>query len=111
MFRPAVKQFDIKYLNTILLCRSYATHWDPKFRSIRREKVVKIKFPDFERIKKNETLKMTAEEKRSRSIKEGIEPPISFEYKSINITTSSLFNKKLFTKINNINMFLYFIFR
>ena len=72
-----------------IITRSYATHWDPKFKKLRRDKVVKIKFPDFEEIKKNDMFDMTAEEKRSRAIKEGIEPPINFEYKPINITSSS----------------------
>jgi large subunit ribosomal protein L45 len=85
------KQFQIICLN-----RSYATHWDPKFKKLRRDKVVKIKFPDFEKIKKNDMFELTAEERRSRSIKEGIEPPISFEYKPINITTSSKFFLKRF---------------
>jgi hypothetical protein len=91
MFKPGAifKQFDIKCLNRILFSRCYATHWDPKFKKIRRDKIVEMKFPDFEKVKKNNMFKMTAEEKRSHAIKEGIDPPISFEYKPINITTSS----------------------
>ena len=78
-----------RQLQALCLNRSYATHWDPKFKKLRAAKVVKIKFPDFEQIKKNDMFDLTPEEKRSRAIKEGIEPPISFEYKPINITTSS----------------------
>lgn len=91
MFKPGAifKQFEIKCLNRILFSRCYATHWDPKFKKIRRDKIVEMKFPDFEKVKKNNMFKMTAEEKRSHAIKEGIDPPISFEYKPINITTSS----------------------
>lgn len=85
-----------------LLTRSYATHWDPKFKELRKAKVVKVKFPDFDEIKNNDMFNMTAEEKRARSIKEGIEPPISFEYKPINITTSSNLKKIQFKLIQNL---------
>jgi hypothetical protein len=33
----------------------------------------------------------TAEKRRARLIKEGITPPVSFEYKPINFSTSSTF--------------------
>ena len=64
MFKPGAifKQFDIKCLNRILFSRCYATHWDPKFKKIRRDKIVEMKFPDFEKVKKNNMFKMTAEE-------------------------------------------------
>lgn len=81
--------FKLIKTNNIVL-RGLATHWDPKYRKLRANKVVKPTLPDYEKVKgtlnqKNET----AEERRSRLIKEGISPPISFEYKPINFTTSS----------------------
>lgn len=48
-----------------------------------------MKLPDFEKIAKTDMAGETLEERRSKFIKEGIEPPTSFEYKPFNITTSS----------------------
>lgn len=49
--------------------------------------VLKFELPDYDKIRDDS--KKTFEEQRAKSIKEGIEPPISFEYKPLNITTSS----------------------
>lgn len=69
--------------------RGLATHWDPKFRRLRGAKVIKPELPDYEKIKNQSNQKETKEERRSRSIKEGISPPVTFEYKPINFATSS----------------------
>jgi hypothetical protein len=49
-----------------------------------------MKLPDFEKVMgMGDTAGQTTEERRAKFIKEGIEPPVSFEYKPFNITTSS----------------------
>ena len=50
-----------------------------------------LKLPDFNKIRNDDMNQQTAEERRSTFIKEGIEPPLSFDYKPFNITTSSKF--------------------
>merc|ERR1719223_1384528 len=69
--------------------RSLATHWDPKFKKLRKNKFVKMNAPDFDKIRNEDMNMQTAEERRAYFIKEGVEPPTSFEYKPFNITTSS----------------------
>jgi hypothetical protein len=75
------------------LVRSLATHWDPKFKKLRKQKFVKMKLPDFDKIRKDDMNQQTNEERRANFIKEGIEPPVSFEFKPFNITTSSRYLK------------------
>jgi len=48
-----------------------------------------MNLPDFEKIRKDDMNQKTNEERRATFIKEGIEPPVSFEYKPFNITTTS----------------------
>lgn len=71
------------------LIRCLATHWDPKFKKLRKQKFIKMKIPDFDELRSKATMNKTSEERRADFIKEGIEPPLSFEYKPFNITTSS----------------------
>jgi len=99
-----------------LVARSFATHWDPKFRKLRGQKVVKVniihmksvislfikirlfemilfeikpKLPEFDKIKLGNDKSETKEEERARRIKEGFEPPVGFEYKPLNFSSSS----------------------
>lgn len=53
---------------------------------IKNGKLFKINLPEYDKIR--EELRMSAEEKRSKAAKEGIAPPVSFEYRPLNITTS-----------------------
>ena len=71
--------------------RCLATHWNPKFKTLRKQKVIKPDLPDYEKVMHpgRELRDKTTQERRAHAIKEGIDPPISFEYKPINITTSS----------------------
>lgn len=78
-----------QHAQTLTATRSLATHWNPQFKKQRKAKFVKMKLPDFEKIAKTDMAGETLEERRSKFIKEGIEPPTSFEYKPFNITTSS----------------------
>lgn len=59
-----------------IITRSLATHWDPKFKKLRKNKFTKVKLLDFD--------------ERKERVKRGIEPPNSFVYKPINITSSSI---------------------
>lgn len=56
--------------------RSLATHWDPKFKRLRKNKFTEPNLLDFDT-------------KTKEKVKRGIEPPSSFIYKPINITSSS----------------------
>ena len=91
--------------------RCLATSWNVKFRKLRAKKVVKVvkkliilsrkivnlyfcfclkpDLPKMDRIRLGYDKSETKEEERARRIKEGFEPPISFEYKPINISSSS----------------------
>lgn len=69
--------------------RCLATHWNPKFRKLRALKVVKPKLPDFDQMRQEDPLGESIQERRKRMIKEGMEPPVSFEYKPVNITSST----------------------
>lgn len=86
---PSCKRFNLLAFSNISV-RCMATHWDPKFKKLRKEKFIKIELPDFDKIRKTDETTETAEERRARMIKEGIEPTISFEYKPINISSSSI---------------------
>lgn len=75
------------YMNCLV--RSLATHWDPKFKKLRKNKFVKMKLPDFDKMRGNDLNQQTDEERRANLKKEGIDPPLNFEYKPFNITTSN----------------------
>jgi len=73
-------------LNAVAV-RCLATHWNPRYKKLRAEKFFKFELPDYDRLREDSNVSF--EKQRAKSIKEGLEPPISFEYKPINITTSS----------------------
>ena len=52
-----------------------------------------MKLPDFDKMRGNDLNQQTDEERRANLKKEGIDPPINFEYKPFNITTSSNYIK------------------
>ena len=56
--------------------RCLATHWDPKFKKLRKNKFTKPDLLDFDT-------------KTKDKVKRGVQPPNSFFYKPINITSSS----------------------
>lgn len=56
--------------------RSLATHWNPKFRRLRKNKFTEPNLLEFDTNTKEK-------------VRRGVEPPTSFIYKPINITSSS----------------------
>lgn len=87
VLNAASKQMQVAS-SLLTLPRYYATHWNPKFKALRKAKFVKPKLPDFNTILKSNTNE-TSEERRARFIKEGMSAPITFEYKPVTITSSS----------------------
>ena len=70
--------------------RSLATHWDPKFKRLRKNKFTEPNLLEFDTNTKEK-------------VKRGVEPPSSFIYKPINITSSSIkVNQKIFNPFSKI---------
>ncbi|OAF70987.1 hypothetical protein A3Q56_01242 [Intoshia linei] len=63
-------------------------HYLLKFRKMRAKKVLPIDLPDFQEAK--DAASMTIEEMRSKSKRDGITDPVTFQERNINITNSGL---------------------